>query len=218
MRIRSHIPAIFVLIALSPFLGSSARAGEGAAVSPSIEQVFPLRKHLKTLQPVVREKVEYYEIKGTCEADLQFQLKEKGCGWSDGKVYDSMTTWEFKWDYDYVRAPASCSVASFKVSVDIVFRYPKWMKDEFAPQTLIEKWDSYMQGLVTHESGHRDMAVAAAQELSSAVEALPPFPDCDQLDRMIRKLCRDHTEQLGREAEVYDEATSHGGAQGAVLE
>lgn len=206
------------LIAVLVLPGPPVRAEGTLEVGPSIEQVFPTQKHRKTLPPVVRERTEYYEITGDRVYDLQCELREKGCGWSDGKVYDSMTTWEFKWDYDYVRSPLSCTVEAFKVSVNIVFRYPKWMRDRPAPQALIDKWDSYMRGLVEHETGHRDTAVAAAEKLTADVEALPAFADCAELDRTIRRLCREHSERVNRQAEEYDEATMHGGTQGAVLE
>lgn len=213
-----HTVVMSLLVILLSLPVWAAQADNAAAGGTNIDQVFASQRHRKTLPPVVHERTEYYEIKGNRETDLQCELREKGCGWSDGKVYDSMTTWEFKWDYDYVRSPSSCSVDSFKVSVQIVFRYPKWMKDESAPQALIDKWDSYMRGLVTHETGHRDMAVAAASQLAGEVEMLPPFADCADLDRAIRKLCREHTKRLGRDAGTYDDVTAHGGSQGAVLE
>lgn len=199
-------------------LAGPAVAEDVTLVAPSIDQVVPSQKNRSILPPVVREKYEYYEIKGSREEDLQCELKAKGCDWIDGKTYDSMTTWRFKWDYDHVRSPGSCAVDAFRVSVDITFRYPKWMKDETAPQALIEKWNVYMQGLVDHENGHRDMAIHTANALVVAVNALSPASDCDDLDRSIRQVCRLHIDQLQEDTEAYDAGTVHGGSQGAILE
>jgi predicted secreted Zn-dependent protease len=206
----------FVILLLTSGAGSAA--DESFVIAPSIEQVFPSQKANGVLEPVVTERYEYYQITGKCEQDLQCELRDKGCEWKDGKTYDSMTTWQFKWEYDPVRSPGSCSVDSFRISVDIVFRYPEWMRDDDAPLMLVEKWNSYMQGLIAHETGHRDMAVEAARDLARMVAKLPPAADCTELERKVHTLCRLQMEKLNREAEAYDASTLHGGTQGAILE
>lgn len=170
------------------------------------------------LPPAVTERYEYYDIAGDCEHDLQCELKRNGVPWSDGRTYDALTTWDLQWNYELDRTDDSCSVGSFQVAVDILFRYPRWVKKDEGPPKLVEKWEAYMSGLVDHENGHRDMAIAAAEDLTRTVAALAPAASCGELKRTVRKLCRQRMKQLEREAKRYDEATNHGGTQGAVLE
>ena len=171
----------------------------------------------RTVPPVVKESYEYYEVKGNSEDQLRSELCRNGCKWKDGKTYDSVTNWHVKWDYDYDRSPESCSARSFKVFVDVGFRYPKWVRADDVPGQLVAKWDLYMNSLVEHETGHRDMAVQAAAELARDVAALPPASTCAELDRAVKSLCRERLDRLNDGAKEYDETTHHGSAQGAVF-
>lgn len=136
---------------------------------------------------------------------------------NDGKRYDSVTTWNVKWHYGYDRGPQTCSAESFKTSIDITFRFPKWVRDDGASQSLVDKWDCYMKNLVMHENGHRDMAVEAAEELARAVAAMPPASSCSELDRRVRALHKERMQKLNADEKKYDADTNHGHTQGAVF-
>jgi predicted secreted Zn-dependent protease len=167
--------------------------------------------------PAVKESYEYYEIRGNSEAQMRSEMCRHGCKWKDGKTYDSVTNWHVKWDYDYNRAPQTCSADSFRATVDITFRYPKWVPTGEVPGPLAAKWDGYMKSLIEHENGHRDMAVMAAAELTRAVANLPPAPTCAELDQAVKSLCHERLKKLNEDAQSYDEITRHGIAQGAVF-
>jgi predicted secreted Zn-dependent protease len=165
--------------------------------------------------PVVNEKYEYYEVRGNNEKDLRCQMTDHGCRWSDGRKYDSVTSWYVTWDYGYNRTPQGCSAESFKAIVDITFRFPKWVRSDEAPQAMTDKWDAYMKNLVAHENGHRDMAVAAAADLYREVSSLRPAPSCAEIDRKVKMLCRERIEQMNQDQKEYDATTVHGATQGA---
>lgn len=171
----------------------------------------------RVVAPLVTEKFAYYEIKGNSEKELRGQMCRNGCAFNDGERYDSVTTWRWKIDYGYDRAPRACIADSFKVALEISYRYPKWVRTGDAPQPLVDKWDGYMKNLITHENGHRDMAVEAAAELSRAVADLPPAASCAELDREMRALSRERMEKLNADEKNYDETTVHGKKQGAIF-
>jgi predicted secreted Zn-dependent protease len=166
---------------------------------------------------VVNEKYEYYEIKGNSEKELRSQMCRNGCRVNDGKRYDSVTAWHWRMDYGYDRAPGACSADSFKVALEIDYRYPQWVNTGNAPQPLVDKWNGYLKHLVTHENGHRDLAIEAADELSRAVAALPSARSCAELDREVRALSHEHMEKLNADEKGYDETTGHGKTQWAVF-
>ncbi len=170
-----------------------------------------------TLPPVVTERYEYYEVCGCCEKDLKSDLKKKCLRWDDGRKYDSITNWKLKWKYGYTRAPEACAADSFIVTADIIFHAPKWASTTDAPQTLVAKWDSYIDNLMMHERGHRDRAVEAAADLTNEVAALPPARSCGELDREIQALGRARMKKLLEDQKAYDEETNHGASQGAVF-
>jgi predicted secreted Zn-dependent protease len=171
------------------------------------------KNHL--VPPVVNEKTEYYEVCGGCEKDVQSELQEKCIKLANGKKYDSVTNWKVKWDYGHSQAAQTCTAESFVVTVDIVYRLPKWVRTGEAPQTLVEKWDRYMENLMMHEKGHRDRAMASAVELTRLVAELPPARTCAELDRVVNTLCRARLDKLIEVQKKYDDDTCHGVLQGA---
>ena len=171
------------------------------------------KNHL--VPPVVNEKTEYYEVCGDCERDVQSELRDKCIKLANGEKYDSITNWKVKWDYSHNRASETCAAESFVVTVDIVYRLPKWARTGEAPQTLVEKWDRYMENLMMHEKGHRDRAMASAVELTRLVAELPPARTCAELDRVVNTLCRTRLDKLIEVQKKYDTDTCHGVLQGA---
>lgn len=192
-------------------------AAESKFVVASVDKTLHPGIQNRVVAPVVTEKYEYYEIRGNSEKELRGQMCRNGCAFNDGEKYDSVTMWRWKMDYGYDRAPRACTADSFKVALEISYRYPKWVHADGAPQVLVDKWDGYMKHLITHENGHRDMAVEAATELSRAIAALPPAASCAELDREVRALSRARMQKLNAEEKGYDESTIHGKTQGAVF-
>ena len=171
----------------------------------------------KVMPPEVSEKYEYYEICGCSETELHCNLKQDCIKWKDGHKYDSLTSWDVRWDHDYDRDSETCTINSFRPIVEITFRYPKWKRADDAPRPLIEKWDRYLKNLIIHESGHRDMVVDAVNDLSHAVAQLTPARSCTDLDRNVRTLFRMRLEKMNKDQREYDETTKHGFTQGAVF-
>lgn len=198
-------------------LAATGFAAEDRISVASIDKTLPHGVKNAVLQPVVTEKYEYYEVCGCSEKELQCDLKQKCFSWNNGKKYDSLTLWDVKWDHGYDRAPQACSTDSFRVTVDIIFRYPKWARADDVPRPLVEKWERYLQNLVIHENGHRDIVVKAANELSQSVAEFPPAPTCAELDRKVRAMCRERMQKMNDDQKVYDEATGHGVTQGAAF-
>lgn len=206
---------IIISLLLIPFAATTFAAEDRVNIA-GIERDQTFWKN-KVLPPAVTEKYEYYEVCGSCEKTLQCDLRQKCVTWKDGHKYDSLTSWDVKWDHGYDRTSETCAVDSFKPIVEITFRYPKWKRTDDAPPPLVEKWDRYLKNLIIHENGHRDMAVEAAAELSHAVSQLSPAPTCAELDRNVRTLFRAHMKKMNTDQREYDETTMHGATQGAVF-
>lgn len=205
---------LFFLILLSAALPAFA-AGDRVDMASVDRDIY--RPKAKVLPPLVMEKQEYYEVTGQDERELRKQMSQNGSAWNDGNKYDSVTRWHVTWDYSYERTPGACSPDSFRANVEITSRYPKWLRVDTAPSPLKEKWDAYLASLVTHETGHRDMAVEAVQDLTRTIADMPTTPTCAELDRKIRCLCHERMQKLNDDSKEYDSVTRHGYAQGAVF-
>ncbi|HUI44459.1 MAG TPA: DUF922 domain-containing protein [Nitrospirota bacterium] len=211
------ILAVLVVCLIFAMVTTTALAGDNTVIVASAEKNLPLRKRTVVLPPLVTERYEYYNVQGSCENDLLCELKRKGIAGGDGKKYESITSWHVRWNYGYTNDAQTCSANSFQVTVDIVFRYPKWMQTGDAPRALTDKWYNYMKNLIVHENGHRDMAVEAAADLTRTVSELSPAQTCAEVDRTVRILSRARMNKLNDDERHYDEATNHGAAQGAIF-
>jgi len=207
------ISAFFLLLLSAPFTSAGE---EGLPQSPAVGNAAP-QATSSVEPPVVNEKYEYYEVCGICEKDLQCDLKQKCITWNDGRKYDSVTNWNLKWNYGHTSESDSCRADTFTVTVDVVYKLPKWTPSQAAPSQLVDKWNNFTKNLMTHEKGHRDLAVAAAQELTRAVAELPPARTCADLDKEIQALSREKMKSLNENEQEYDVTTDHGRKQGAVF-
>lgn len=174
-------------------------------------------KNNHAAEPIVNEKLEHYDVSGNCEKDLQHQMKHKGIEWLDGQRYDSLTIWNMMWDYGYAQTPHGCICDSFTVKLNITTRYPRLIHTENISQGLIDQWDAYMKNLTIHETGHRDLAVKEASQLSRAVSQLHPATTCAELDKAVHDLCRQRINKLKDDQNEYDVVTNHGLTQRAIF-
>jgi len=203
-----------ILTILFLFAATTAFAAEDRMELASIDKLHAPRKYRP---PQVIEKNEYYEIRGSSEKDLRNQMCQHGCTWDDGRKYDSVTSWYWTWVYDNDHAVQACSTDNFSVTLEITFRFPKWVRTNEAPQPLVDKWERYMKNLTLHELGHRDRVVDAAAELTGAVARLPHTLSCADRDQQVRALSSEIMAQLNAAQQEYDEDTSHGATQGALF-
>jgi predicted secreted Zn-dependent protease len=204
---------IFLIIAVA----TSSFAGEDGVSAARMDKNNPSHLTARVISPIVKEEYEFYEITGNSEKDLLCQITEKGCTWKDGRKYTSVTSWNITWNYGYTRASQGCRADSFIATVEISFRYPKWARADDAPQPLVGSWETYLEKLIIHENGHRDIAVKAAAGLTRAVAELPAAPSCADVDRELQALCRERITELNMAEMEYDEATNHGTMQGAIF-
>ncbi len=211
MKMRS----VLVLSILIVTTAVSFAAEKSLEVAYQEKEPLPIKNTV--IPPLVNEKYEYYEVCGCSEDELHCDLKKKCITGNNGKKFDSVTTWDVKWDYDHDSDLGTCAADSFRITVDIRYRYPKWTRPEEAPRPLVEKWNSYLQNLILHENGHRDMVVEATTELTRAVAGLAPPATCAELDTRVRSLCREWMDKLNEDQKEYDAATKHGATQGAVF-
>src|SRR5208283_831386 len=147
------------LVVMAIAIAVTATADEKKIDTANIGTDLTSRVENNVVPPVVKEKYEYYEVCGICEKDVQCDLKQKCITWNDGKKYDSVTNWKFKWNYGHSIASSACRADSFTVTVDVVFRLPKWTRTADAPPQLVDKWNKFISNLMIHERGHRDLAV-----------------------------------------------------------
>ncbi len=213
LRMLKGLSLFFLLL----IVASVSFAAQDSIDSGHADNSTALQQKDDIIPPVVKEKYKYYEVCGICEKDLRCDLKQKCITLTDGKKYDSITMWKINWNYGYNNTANACKADSFTVNVEVTFRLPKWVPTDKAPQALVDKWDTFVRNLLTHEKGHRDLAIAAATKLAHSVAELPPMQTCDDLDKEVAALSRVRMKELKEEEKKYDVTTNHGKTQGAFF-
>jgi predicted secreted Zn-dependent protease len=78
-------------------------------------------------------------------------------------------------------------------------------------------WQGYYEHLVTHENGHRDIAVETARGLCRRLSELGWFADRDELEDAAKALIKADFKRHNEAQVEYDADTHHGIKQGAIL-
>lgn len=167
--------------------------------------------------PLVTVETEYYDIYGWTAAELREQMVLFGVTWRDGKKYDALTTWFTRWRYTWESGLNSCKITGVKTSVEVLHRYPKWVNKAEADPALQHRWERYMANLKTHENGHKDIGIAAADEIETAIGQMPPARGCRALEAAANGLGQEILERYRALEADYDRQTGHGRTQGAVF-
>lgn len=207
-----RVLAVAALIAAA-HAPETARATELASLNFTV--VHPAERWSSA--PRVRETYDTYNVHGTSIPELRAGLSRNGVRMNNGDIYDALTSWDVKWEYDYDRSHGGCSVDDFRAVVDVTIRYPRLVSNDNVPAPVAVAWDDYLRSLIRHEQDHRDIAVAAAERLIRAATALLPAATCADLDRAVEVLGRAFMKQLTLDQQTYDAETNHGAMQGAVL-
>lgn len=131
-----------------------------------------------------------------------------------GRPVWGRTEWRLESDYRYGPAGGTCRVADARVRVAVVILLPEWRDRRRASPALRRAWDAFQRGLVAHELGHREVAVAAGGALRRALLEVAA-PACAQLRPRIDEVTRGIMERWGARQISYDVETRRGRSQGA---
>jgi predicted secreted Zn-dependent protease len=115
-------------------------------------------------------------------------------------------------------SPTGCRVRSIEVRLALEVTLPRWHPSRTPAQRMRIPVERMMQGLATHEAGHRRNAIAAANAIERKLDELPDAADCTQASRAIERIVRRELVRLHARDMTYDARTGSGRTQGAVLE
>lgn len=108
---------------------------------------------------LVAERTKHFFVTGHSADQIAACLRVMGPR-REGALYGAFTDWSVR--YSVGRA---CAL----VHVDVLTTLPRWIEPSRAPRALVQTWNAYLAGLIEHERGHRDIAVAAGRQLLAAL-------------------------------------------------
>lgn len=167
--------------------------------------------------PHINEQYANYKIIGDTANALRQQMSMLGPTDIASEHFDASTKWYVQWQYHYQPVTNGCYLTKVDVKVDITYHFPEWSNYMLANDGLKHHWDTYIEHLKTHERGHAENGVAAANEIETALTQLPTMQTCEDLantaDNIAYKLIAEHnTKDIN-----YEYETNHGVTQGATF-
>ncbi len=175
--------------------------------------VFLLSGAAAQAEPVVTTETNYYDIQGRTAEELRNQMHQKSHH-SDGFAH---TDWNIRWNYGSESVSGGYRVSDPRVTMSLVYTYPRWTDEGSAPWGLQGKWKKFMKALEEHEKGHGKIGMDAVHAVEKALNALPPVADGRQLEWKAQAAAQQTLSQYQRKEIEYDRSTEHGMKQGAVL-
>lgn len=115
---------------------------------------------------LVAERTVHFWITGHSTEQLADAIRVMGPRRA-GERYGAYTDWSVR--YSVGRCGAL-------VHVEVITTLPRWIEPRTVSNRLIQIWRSYLDGLVEHERGHRDIAVTAGRALLAELNDGHPDP------------------------------------------
>lgn len=166
----------------------------------------------------VSVRYDYYPIRGMSDTELRSQMTQQGpLDTLEGRRYDANTTWTVYWSYRYKSVGNQCRIASVQTKVNITFTLPQWQPPPGTPRSLRAEWNQYLAALQTHEDGHKNHGLAAAQDVMRTLSRFPVAASCSALGEAANKAAQKVIRRYNQKDIEYDRSTRHGFTQGAVF-
>jgi predicted secreted Zn-dependent protease len=103
------------------------------------------------------------------------------------------------------------------VSVSVVISSPAWVQPASAAPAVVDRWNRYMNALITHENGHRDRGIAAGDKIYNKLSAMRREGSCPVLANDANASANAILAEYNASDSQYDKDTGHGKTQGAVF-
>lgn len=133
-----------------------------------------------------------------------------------GSRYYALTRWQLAGEWVVRPSVRGCQVVDGKVSVTITMTLPALVTPN-VPMDVRQRFDTFMEKTVLHESDHVEITLRGAREYQRALSHHAPASDCDILKSQLNTLFRQNFEAINRANREYDAKTQHGRTQGAVF-
>ena len=164
----------------------------------------------------VTARVKYYVIYPQSPHDLRRALEKASPVLFEGKTYFGYTDSRIGWYLHWYASQQDCRPTGADITVEITTTLPK-LSASVTDKETSANFNRFLQALMRHESGHRDIAMDAARQIEHDLTQLMPRAKCADLAReaelMVQTILDAH-DRIGRE---YDERTRYGATQGALI-
>jgi predicted secreted Zn-dependent protease len=164
-------------------------------------------------------KVITYTVIGKTVNDISKSLEANAIAdpHEPGSRYYALTRWQLAGNSSVTPSLRGCEVNSGDVSVTITMTLPALATTTGVPADALNRFNTFMEKTVLHESGHAELALQGARDYQRALGNFPPVSDCEGLKIQLNNLFRRSFDTMDAANSDYDAKTQHGVTQGAVF-
>ena len=157
----------------------------------------------------------YYDVHGATAQQISDDLDRQRFP-GEGDHWLAETTSDLHADYRFSEAAVGgCRMSRVTVTIVLRTTLPRWDSPPSAPEALRQQWQRFLAAARTHEKGHYDNAVAAANEATDALRGLQT-PTCATFPHDANALFQSILARHKAVDAKYDAQTRHGILQGTV--
>jgi len=168
-------------------------------------------------EPQVRIRHVYYHITGDNAAEIWDQIRQKSPVKHNGRLHVAYTRWDVSWRFWWLKKADSCEISRVTTVLDVAYTMPKLETEKKSSAKLVSQWEDFIEALFSHEQGHKELGLQAANEIEDRISSLAPSASCSELERAANTAAKDIIEEYSRIEEEYDRRTNHGIRTGAVF-
>lgn len=131
--------------------------------------------------------IQYYPVYGRTPRQLHLSMVQNGPFNEivQRRVYAEIH-WRITWKLDFLNEPGKCRLNKFAITMPTTIVMPKWMDAEGAPAETLALWPAVLSKIRQHEDGHKAIGIEGANVLARRLKSLPAYPNCQELNRVIR--------------------------------
>ena len=189
----------------------AARLLAPALVGLGCYETPPLDLGPKPSGVTVDARLQYYDVSAATLAEMRRAIAQSGPR-TQGRVWTAVTSWQFRWTYDYDARGTMCALRNVRVRMQTVIQFPRWSPTAEPDSSLIEWWHQMNAGLAEHERGHAKLAMETAGEIVRQLDGMMGG-QCPALGERANVAGRRVVDLGNLRQREYDASTRHGATQ-----
>lgn len=151
----------------------------------------------------IEENLSYYDLQGLTKREIHQDLMRNGP--RDGRrIIEGEVGDHFTVVFQPKRDGNVCRPFEELVTLRLKIQLPKWVDEERAASTVRTSWNQYMDKLLAHENGHKQIAISAAHTVHRIIHAAPAFRSCKELDAKIKRATKKVIAESEERQEAWD--------------
>ncbi len=161
--------------------------------------------------------VNNYTVYGNTATEVNNQINKCSPVTLNGQRFAASTDYRLNWAFNYIaNEQGTCELSQVRVGLAISETLPFWQGSANADKNLSSAWASYITSLTLHENGHVNIDRNYANKLLTELQNFPAT-SCDAIGTAATNRANEIVAELNNANDYYDNSTSHGATQGAVL-